>query len=240
MAPKRGRLRKKSSADDLAVSYAEQALEVAAELGLLFSSDEDSDYAEETELRALKFKLGQWRTEGQEDIRNVALYCEAEQAACDTERWVGQQLQATQSTARDIRKHRINALLSKMRVRGGEREVSSHTLDTLPKQLCTGPLRNFQALLAAYDMLPPHKSPNYQVIQPDKEPADHTDEFLIKFRFALSVWWLTASPDIVYITLEAEHSHGVAQCTYAVPEDHELEAAIIRAVCAAPLPQSRH
>jgi hypothetical protein len=250
---RRGKLRKKSSVCEAALLQLECRELCASES----ESDEDTvlpnqiEFPRERLFRALVFDLSGWRSRNidtQPMADQYTLHCSSVDIPYDTKRWLealacdqsntasseiqnrdGTSLQQVDNT--HIRKRKMDELLLRKRARSrNEKVVSSCTLDIIPAQLRADVSNSFESLLCAYGMPKPWNA-GYVEIQRDRQP-DYTDTeslsvFLNKFKFSLGVWWLTSCPATLYVTMEAEHSEGYAQCTYSVPEDRELELAIL-------------
>ena len=69
------------------------------------------------------------------------------------------------------------------------------------------------------------------------EVVVESENFLLDFEFQLVVWWTSSESRYLYVTLEAEHKHGIAQCTYDMPDDHALHNDIVRLLQKMPLVQ---
>jgi hypothetical protein len=207
--------------------------------------------------RALKFELSAYRANSScraDGIDRYDAHYSGISIPYDTDRWLQSQESDTDKAKRSAsdrhgqladartgtvsRKRKIEQLLLHIKNRLGKKNksVSSITLDNIPCQLRTGTETPFESLLAVH-ALPMPWNAGYVEIQPDRQ-VDHTDAekntvFLNNFCFSIGVWWLTAHPETVYVTLEAEHREGYAQCTYGIPNNRNLELSILETVCVA-------
>jgi hypothetical protein len=216
--------------------------------------------ADETTARALKFEISDWKAHrgtgeqdaGSESGRCNHAFCSSIEIPYDTNQWLRDtgsflisagEVEVVLWNSGDVvceRKRKLDELSMKHKKRASAKKASagcnSMTLEIMPPQLCVGGRYSFESILSVYGMPKPWDT-GYVEIQPDRQP-NHTDTqelraFLNKFRFSIGIWWQTDNPITVYITLEAEHLDGCAQCTYSVPQNKELELAILEKVCTA-------
>jgi hypothetical protein len=211
--------------------------------------------ADETTARALKFEISDWKAQlaGSESGRSCNhAFCSSIEIPYDTNQWLRDtgsflisagEVEVVLWNSGDVvceRKRKLDELSMKHKKRASAKKASagcnSMTLEIMPPQLCVGGRYSFESILSVYGMPKPWDT-GYVEIQPDRQP-NHTDTqelraFLNKFRFSIGIWWQTDNPITVYITLEAEHLDGCAQCTYSVPQNKELELAILEKVCTA-------
>ena len=139
---------------------------------------------------------------------------------CDTESWL-----LENHNVKPKKRTRLDELVE--RKRGRKETVSCTVLATVPDELCNQP---FADVLPRYDLpVPWDTDTNFDLLVTNKRGIDR-NKFLSEFAFVLVVWFHVADPDTLYVTLEAEHRGGVAQCTYSIPMEPSLHEDIVRHV----------
>lgn len=159
---------------------------------------------------------------------------------CDTKEWIHDHYtqhktnHGTNSMACLTPKGRLDALVRKKLSRK-EISVSSVILHSIPTQLRDLP---FQGVLDRFDLPAPWDSTkihNFEMLIPDQAPIA-LEKFISEFVFVLVLWWTKSDNETLYVTLEAEHIEGTAQCTYGIPENDPLCKDIVSIVFETTIP----
>ena len=156
--------------------------------------------------------------------------CVAVDAPADIYEWI--QEQRIHESAPDAnasqKRARLDALAKKMRPPVAE--MDSIRGSELPAALQSGPIRPFKSVISQLSLPLPcigeecidfrfelsDLQPDLYVAIRDPKASELKSKFIAQFRFVLALWY--HGKQSVFVTLEAEHSDGVATCTYSVPE----------------------